>query len=272
MAARVPVLFFGITFAISWPCFIGVAMLVARGPSWLVTLLLYTGIFAPAVVAIVLTAWRDGSPGVTALLRPLFQWQVDARWYVFAVSYMAAIKLTVAAVHRLLAGAWPRFGVEPWYAIVAATILSTIVGGQAGEEIGWRGYALPRLADRFGFPLASVLLGMIWAAWHLPLFFIAGADKQGQSFVIYALQVTALSVAMAWLYVHTRGSLLLMMLMHSAVNQTKDLVPSASPGAANVFTAHASLVAWLTVTLLWACAAYFLLDLRGLCRRRPLPV
>jgi membrane protease YdiL (CAAX protease family) len=271
MAARVPILFFGITFAISWPCFIGVAMLAARGSSWL-PVLLYTGIFAPAFVAITLTAWRDGSSGVTALLRPLFQWHAGMRWYVFAVSYMAAIKLTVAVLHRLITGAWPRFGTEPWYLIIGATILSTVIGGQAGEEIGWRGYALPRLADRLGFPVASLLLGVVWAAWHLPLFFMAGADKQGQSFVIYTIQVTALSVAMAWLYVHTRGSLLLMMLMHSAVNQTKDIVPSASPGAADVFTTHASLVAWLTVTLLWACAAWFLLDLRGLCRRRPLPV
>jgi hypothetical protein len=82
------------------------------------------------------------------------------------------------------------------------------------------------------------------------------------------LQVTALSVAMAWLYAHTDGSLLLVMLMHAAGNNSKDIVPSAVPGATNTFGLSASPVAWLTVTLLWICAACFLarmprLDPRG---------
>src|SRR5207247_9266931 len=128
----------------------------------------------------------------------------------------------------------------------------------AGEEIGWRGYALPRLATRFGLGRASVLLGLIWAAWHLPQFFIPEVDTYGQSFFVYALQVTALSVAMAWLYARTNGSLLLVMLLHAAVNNAKDIVPSALLVATNTFGVSASLVAWLTVTLLWICAAYFL--------------
>jgi membrane protease YdiL (CAAX protease family) len=129
---------------------------------------------------------------------------------------------------------------------------------QAGEEIGWRGYALPRLAARLGLGRASVLLGVIWASWHLPLFFIAGTDTTGQSFPLYLLQVTGLSVAIGWLYGHTGGSLLLVMLMHSAVNNTKDIVPSAVPGATDAWALSPSLVAWLTVTLLWLCAGFFL--------------
>jgi hypothetical protein len=65
-------------------------------------------------------------------------------------------------------------------------------------------------------------------------------------------------VAMGWLYLHTKGSLLLAMLMHSAVNQSKDLVPSAVTGATDPFALSGSLVAWLTVAFLWICAAYFL--------------
>lgn len=159
-------------------------------------------------------------------------------------------------MHRVATGAWPRFGSEPWYLIPLAIAISTPF--QAGEEIGWRGYALPRLAARFGLGSASILLGLIWACWHLPQFFIPEADTYGQSFLVYVLQVTALSVAMAWLYARTNGSLLLVMLMHAAVNNTKDIVPSAVPGATSTFGVSASLVAWLTVTLLWICAAYFL--------------
>jgi membrane protease YdiL (CAAX protease family) len=111
---------------------------------------------------------------------------------------------------------------------------------------------------RFGLARASLLLGVIWACWHLPQFFILESDTYGQSFFVFGLQVTALSVAIAWLYARTNGSLLLVMLMHAAVNNSKDIVPSAVPGATNTLGFSASLVAWLTVTLLWICAAYFL--------------
>jgi membrane protease YdiL (CAAX protease family) len=225
-------------------------------------LLLFIGIFAPGFVALWLTGRATGRTGVNALLRRLFDWQVPARWYGFAVSYMVVVKLTVALVHRAAIGAWPRFGQEPWYLMLAATVVSTLVGGQAGEEIGWRGYALPRLAARFGLGGASVLLGVLWAGWHLPLFFFPGADTAGQSFPLYLLQVTAMSVAMAWLYANTRGSLLPVMLMHAAVNNSKDIVPSAELNATNPWALSHSFVAWLTVAVLWLCAGNFLVRMR----------
>jgi CAAX protease family protein len=209
-----------------------------------------------------LTAFNDGRAGLLSLLRRLFQWQVSWRWYAFAVGYMAAIKLTAAAVHRIAPGSWPRFGSEAWYVMIAATLFSTVVGGQAGEEIGWRGYALPRLAASVGLRTGSVVLGVIWAFWHLPLFYLPGADTYHQSFPVYALQVTALSVAFAWLYAYTKGSLLLTMLMHAAVNNTKDIVPSTGiPGATNPFWVASTPIAWITLGLLWIAAAYFLVKM-----------
>jgi len=251
----VTILFFALTFAITWT-----SWTAARSFPALQLPLLYVGIFAPAIVALALTAWRERGAGVLALLRRLVEWRVGARWYLFAIGYMAAIKLAVAVIHRVVLGAWPRFGDEPWFLMIAATMFFFV--GQTGEEIGWRGYALPRLAARFGFAGASVILGVIWACWHLPLFFFPGADTNGQSFPLYLLQVTAISVAIAWLYVHAKGSLLLTMLMHSAINNTKDIVPSAVPGAANAWALSTSPVAWLTVVLLWLFAIYFLVRMR----------
>jgi membrane protease YdiL (CAAX protease family) len=141
--------------------------------------------------------------------------------------------------------------------------IATSTWAQAGEEIGWRGYALPRLAAHIGLAPASTLLGVIWAAWHLPLFFVLGGDTVGQSFPLYVLQVTALSIAMGWLYWRTSGSLLLVMLMHAAVNNTKDIVPSAAPGVSDPFSLSGSPVWRLTIGLLWIGAAYFLLQMRA---------
>lgn len=256
--------FFSLTFALTWCSWIAFAAVAGRfgtgvpALAGLATPLLYLGIFAPAIVALSLAARAEGRGGVRALLRRLFQWRVGLRWYVFAVSYMAVIKLTSAVVRRVAIGEWPTFGHEAWYVMLAATVVSTVVGGQAGEELGWRGYALPRLEARLGLARASVLLGMIWACWHLPFFFIPGIDKTGQSFPMYLLQLTALSVAIAWLYRHTNGSLLLTMLMHSAINNTKDIVPAVVQTATNPWALSTSPVAWLTVALLWIGAAYFI--------------
>jgi membrane protease YdiL (CAAX protease family) len=255
--------FLALTFAATWTCFLS-AVAISHGSAStdprlaVIRGLVFVGTFAPALVALVLTTRAAALSGTKALLRRLFQWRVGARWYLFAGSYMAAIKLTVALVHQVTTGSWPSFGDEPLGIIMAAIIISTPF--QSGEEIGWRGYALPRLAERFGFARASIALGLIWAIWHLPLFFLAipGNDEYGQSFPVWALGVTALSVASAWLYTHSKGSLLLTMLMHSAVNNIPHFVSSAVADTSDTFSLHASLAAWLTVGFLWITAAYFL--------------
>ena len=248
--------FFVLTYAVMWTCFISVA--VARIPidAPLGILLVHLGAYCPSLVALWLTARAEGRAGARALLGRVLRWRVAPGWYVFAAGYTAAIKLAAAVLHRVATGAWPPFGGEPWYVIPAAIAFSTPF--QAGEEIGWRGYALPRMAARFGLRRASIFLGLIWAFWHLPQFFIREADTYGQSFPVFVAQVTAISVAMAWLFAHTNGSLLPVMVLHSAVNNSKDIVPSAVPGAANPFELSTSAVAWFSVTLLWLCAAYFL--------------
>jgi uncharacterized protein len=256
---RILFAFFAIVYMLSWSAWTAASRIESDLPRTLVFLF---GVFTPGIVALCLTALDRGRPGVNALLGRLFAWQVPVRWYVFAISYIAAIKLTVAIVHRVATGAWPVFGLDPWYLMLVATIASTLLGGQAGEELGWRGYALPRLTARFGLGWASVVLGVLWACWHLPLFFFPNADTAGQSFPLYLLQVSALSVAMSWLFAHSRGSLLLVMLMHAAVNNTKDIVPSAEAHATNPWALSHSTVAWMTVTLLWLFAAWFLFRMR----------
>ena len=147
--------FFALTFAVTETCFIVCAAWARNLPTGVglgagINALILLGVFTPALVALGLTARADGGAGVRALLGRMFRWEVSARWYVFAVGYIAAIKLTVALVHRVAFGAWPRFGDTPWYLMLAATGFSTVIGGQSGEELGWRGYALPRLAARTG--------------------------------------------------------------------------------------------------------------------------
>ena len=246
--------FFAIAYAITWTCFTIVA--ATDLPAAVRGGLVLAGAFAPAMAALALTARREGGDAVRALVSRVVQWQVPVRWYAFALFYAVAIKLTVAGIYRAATGGWPRFGSEPLYEIPFAIAFSTPF--QAGEEIGWRGYALPRMAARLGLRRASLVLGAVWAVWHLPQFWIRQGDTYGQSFPFFAVEVVAMSVALAWLWAKTGGSLLLPMLLHAAVNNSKDIVPSAEPGAAHVFGLSHSPVAWLTAVVLWVCAAYFL--------------
>ena len=166
------------------------------------------------------------------------------------------VKLTVAVLLRVAVGVWPHFDAKPYYIVPFAILFSTPF--QAGEEIGWRGYSLPRLAERFGLPMASLMLGLIWGCWHLPQFFIREADTYHQSFWVFVLGVTALSVILARLWQRTSGSLLLTMLLHSAWNNSKDIVPSGVPRDTETFGFNASLVSWFTLAVLWVYAACLL--------------
>lgn len=240
--------FFLLTYALAW-AFFG-AGAITKQPA-----VFMPGVFAPAIAALALTPRAERA----ALLRRVVQWRVSWKYYAIAIFFMATIKLAAALIHRCAFGSWPPFGTTPVALMLVATLFSTPV--QAGEEIGWRGYALPRLVDRFGFGGGSIVLGVIWALWHIPQFFMPGNDAPIQWFPLFLIQVTAYSVILAWVYMRTNGSLLLTMLMHAAGNNTKDIVPSvASPQ-----------LACIAVTLLWICAAVLIVRMQPTTRSASAP-
>ena len=256
--------YFLATFAFTWTAWLAPAALGAPRDTGLLALggpVFLLGVFAPAFVALAFTASSEGRAGVTRLLARIGRWHVRARFYLFAISYMAATKLIAALVHRIAIGEWPRFGDASLPLMLGAILVSTLV--QAGEEVGWRGYVLPRLATHLGLGGASIVLGVIWALWHLPLFFLPGSGSDGQSFPIYLLHVSALSVAMCWLYWKTEGSLLLVMLMHASVNNTSGIVPAALPDSVDPMSLNGSLVAWVAVAASWVVAVLLLSRMRG---------
>ena len=218
------------------------------------------GVFAPALVGVALTRYRDGAAGMRSLIGRTVAWEVAPRFYVFAVLFYPLARLAAAVLARLATGVWPAFSNESAGVMLVATLLSTPV--QAGEELGWRGFLLPKLSARVGLPAASVIVGVVWAAWHLPFFFMAGTDKSAQPFPSYAAGVTALSVVMAWLYWRTQGSLLLTMLMHAAVNNLRPVATPVVPSGA-AFSLRAPFVTWAAVAVMWIAAAACLAAMRG---------
>jgi len=248
--------FFMLTLGLSW----SVSALAYFGV--IPTVLLFPAAYSPSLVALGLTVWDSGMPGVKTLLRRFLIWRVSARWYLFAAFYMAAVALITAVTYHLISKSWPSVHPLPWLALVSPIVIrsSSRIVVRASEEIGWRGYALPRLSERFGLRNASLILGPMWAAWHLPLFLTPMSGSYHQSFPQYALGVTAISVAFAWLYSNTRCSLLLVTLMHSAMDETlftaSAVIPPSKP-LANAFALPLD-ASWLFVGFLWVFAGYLL--------------
>ena len=169
------------------------------------------GLFGPALAAIIVTAATEGRPGVRTLLGRVVHWRVSLPWYLVAVGLPAVVALLAATCSVLFGPAVLRFGT------LSALDLALVVL-VVGEELGWRGYALPRLLQRHSPLVASVVLGVIWWLWHLPTFFIPGTPQFDQPIPAFMMMTAAYSVLLTWVFLHTRGSVLIATLLHGAIN------------------------------------------------------
>jgi membrane protease YdiL (CAAX protease family) len=172
--------------------------------------------FGPFLAAIVVLAVSRGKAGVMALLRRMVRWRVSPVWY--AVALLLPIAITVAAtVLNVLFGAQAPSSAElsGWTGLVPGFFVLLLVPGFGGawEEPGWRGYALPRLQVGRSALLASLILGLLWAFWHLPLMVVGEVNWSDIVLVIAA------SVVFAWVFNSASGSVLIAMVMH-AMNNT----------------------------------------------------
>jgi membrane protease YdiL (CAAX protease family) len=214
------------------------------------------GAISPGLVAICITAKTQGAEGVKLLITQISFKKTGVLWYIFAITFFALIKGLAALVFFLIYNSWPQFGTTSGYVMLAGIAIS--MWAQAGEEIGWRGYALPLMSKQFGLARSGVLLGIIWGLWHLPLFYFEAADTFHQSFPLYLLQVTGISVVMTWLFWKVNGNLLPLMVFHAAINNSKDIVPSASKASASPFTLNASPIGWISAAVIWVIACYLI--------------
>lgn len=181
------------------------------------------GAFGPMLAAIVAAYRESGKEGVRALFRPLPGWRVSPVWYALAPLLSGAIFIASAAVYRLLGG---RFD-GPWvYLPTEAPRLVALVAFPIGEELGWRGYAQPRLQRRYGPLAASAVIGVAWALWHGPMFALSGV---GGPLVLAAMLpfFVAGSVVFAWGYNRAGGSAWMAVLLHvgAHLNNTNRSLP-----------------------------------------------
>ncbi len=169
-------LFFGIAFTITWGLggayiFFSETMASLFGEDLTSSFPYYLGVFAPAISAVVVTAGREGRKGIGELFQRLIEWRVHFRWIVIAIVIYPALWLIWELIEKLLGLGEPGWNLNA-YAVALPTLLAGgfIFGdpGPLGEELGWRGFALPRLLKSYNAVISSLSLGVIWCLWHLP--------------------------------------------------------------------------------------------------------
>jgi membrane protease YdiL (CAAX protease family) len=149
------------------------------------------------------------------------------RWYLFAIFGLAGLYPVTILIYNLLGFSpplpilspnTPPFS-GPLQFIINIVILFLIVGIINGEELAWRGFALPRLQARYSALTSSLILGLLWTLFHLPLFFtVTGSSQADWSFTSFTISTLGMTVLYTWLFNHTRGSVLLAYLLHAAAN------------------------------------------------------
>lgn len=236
------VVFFALAYALSasWAICLAVAHLVVRrGAGWPTH---YPLLLAPAIAAMVVTAWTMGRPGVRDLLARMARWRVPLRWWLAALS--PAAFLVIALMTMVVAGkALPdvadfgRFSGLPAIGLVGVLLLITFVGA-LGEETGWRGYALPQLQRQLSPLTSSLILALLWFLWHVPQFFVIATyrDFNPVQYVGMLLGLTCGAVVLTWLYNRSGSSILLVVVWHGLYNFVSGTQAAAGMLAAIVST------------------------------------
>src|SRR6266849_1366017 len=220
MLRRHPLIFFFVmAYAISWT-YVIVFLIVWPLPDTVVTDT--PELLGPIVAGFVMTAVMSGRTGVRQLLRRFVMWRVRAVWYLYALVAIPALYLIAVALVPGALGSFkaPSLTMSLLYPVFFIVVL--VLDGPLLEEPGWRGFALPRLQARWGPLLGTVILGVMWAGWHGPQYFTktfaaANGGLSVSGVIVFLLAVVIFSVVVASLLKKTGGSLLISILIHTAI-------------------------------------------------------
>ena len=215
------VFFFGLVFFATWIVWVPRA-LESRGllDSHWARLLGRGWTYAPALAAVLFVALTAGRRGLAELGRRLLLWRIGWRWYVVIVTIPLGIALSTAVIYALTGGQFSAglpLSMDLPLPLIPLIIGIRLLTDGIGEEIAWRGVALPQLLRQMNGVTASVILGIVWASWHLPLIFTIGAPMANNSIALLFVLLPAESVVYTWLYQHTRTSILAAGLFHALI-------------------------------------------------------
>ncbi len=241
--------YFILAYGISWVIGIPLALAAQRGnPQSIPFSIHYLYAYGPMLSALIMTWLSDGSGGVKELFGHILKWRVKPLWWGIALSPLILFAV-VAIIQRFIQGVWMDFSLLGQVNFlpdlgIGALFLWIFTFG-FGEEIGWRGYALPRLQKDRSALSATLILAVFWALWHLPQFFYL---FDAAILVGWFLGLTAGAIVLAWLYNSTEGSILIVAVWHGAFN----FITASKAGEGVLAAVLSTLVmVWAVVVIIW---------------------
>lgn len=219
------VIFILLTYLLSWGL---MGLFIAQFRGWISVPLtfepfLILGSWFPNIAAFLVIAFvLKQKGGVKQLLKGWLKFKVPAFWYLVAFSPVVFAVISMF-IYKLLYGVNPVSEIvfDP-ISMLALIIISTVTGA-TGEELGWRGFALPRLQVRMNALNASMVLGVIWTLWHLPLWF-AGLGYENIPFGAYVILVMSYTVLITWACNNSRGSMVIVTIFHLMMNVAMNIL------------------------------------------------
>jgi membrane protease YdiL (CAAX protease family) len=224
-------------------------------------LLMQLGAFGPSIMAVIFTARREGWQGVKNLLRKFLIWRVGIGWYTFVLLAPVVFSFGGMMLYKATGGTPSEFNPALWPGMFTAFLIA-IPFGPLAEELGWRGFGLPVLQSRTTALKASLILGLVWGLWHLPLIFspigtpVSGLPVTPLLVFAFFAQITGISVLYTWMMVKTGGSVLMALLLHAGFNASILYVffPELGQEAMKHITLWSAIPIWLIA--LWAIYRY----------------
>ena len=186
----------------------------------------YLSNFGPAIGALLVIGIAEGSDGIKRLIRSLFQWRVNFVWYLVVLLGPALTMVAAVLLYKAFGENGSAQNLDNWLSILPQHLLVILslflfmMVGIWGEEIGWRGFALPKLQEKYHPLWASLILGAIWAIWHLPAFFVENSQQAQLGMTYFFLATLGYSILYSWIYNGSKESLFMIWLLHSANNAT----------------------------------------------------
>ena len=187
------------------------------------------GSIGPSLAAFIMTGITEGKPGAKALWKRFWNRNLSFKWLLVTLLFYDALMLVANLVARTIDGVdYPIVDLpDPIWTIIPI-FLSLFISSGMGEEFGWRGYALPRFQAKWNALTSSIVLGLIWASWHIPYFFIQGAGLYQKNFWDWLPLILLGSVIYTWIFNNTKGSVLAAALIHASLNTSVVVLPTYS--------------------------------------------
>jgi uncharacterized protein len=224
-ARAFPLKYFVLAFAFTWALWVPAALEARDMIPPLPVPATFLGAFGPLVAAVMVTTREEGLAGLRSLLGRVVRWRVAPIWYGVAALGPIVLTLGAIALHVVLGGQPPslRLLVETLPILPIYVVYMTITVA-LGEEVGWRGYALPALQARYGALVASLILGVLWTLWHLPVFFNPDTFYSNLPFLLFLAYLVPFAVLITWVFNSTGGSVLVSgILFHAVMNASSEL-------------------------------------------------